>query len=105
MNSALERCDISTCKGSSSPKLDNAEALGDDEFLSEDPTAKCRSAVLMLLSLPNERSDITSTARLVRSRLKTPCQLVDRQLKKLLRYIQDTKHAATEFKPAGVDPR
>lgn len=41
--------------------------------------------------------------RLLCSRSKTPDQKDERQLKKLLRCVQDTKYDATEFKANGVD--
>lgn len=36
--------------------------------------------------------------------LKSTDQKDERQLKKLLRYVQDRKHTATEFMPNGVGP-
>lgn len=56
---------MTKCNGSSSAELDKAAAPEDDEFLNEGPRAKSRPTVLRLLCLSNERSDMTSTLRLL----------------------------------------
>lgn len=57
-----------------------------------------------LLCLSTVRLVITSTGRWLCSRLKSPDQQGERQLKKVSRYIKDAKYAATEFMPNCVDP-
>lgn len=89
-------------KRSSSPKLVKAKSRGSEEMLHDDARAKCRSAVLALPHLSNERSGITSAVRLRCSRWKSPGQTYERQLKKPLRYVQDTKYTGAEFMPREV---
>lgn len=92
------------CKGSSPLEHDNANLPGDEEALNDVARAKSRSAALTLLYLSNERPGINSMVRLLCWRVKSPDQRDARLLKNLLRYSQDTKYAATQFKPSGVDP-
>lgn len=56
--------------------------MGDEEALNDDSSAKFRTAVLTMLYLPNERPDITSTVRLLFSRLAPPDQKDKNQLNK-----------------------
>ena len=72
LQSALEKLEMSDCKGSVSPKLDKSCIEGDNEELSEEQASRFRSAVLTLLYLSNERTDIPSTVRLLCTKLKSP---------------------------------
>ena len=63
LQSALKKLEMSDCKGSVSPKLDKSCIKGDNEELSEEQASRFRSAVLTLLHLSNERTDIQSTVR------------------------------------------
>ena len=96
LQSALKKLEMSDCKGSVSPKLDKSCIEGDNEELSEEQATRFRSAVLTLLYLSNERTDIQSTVRLL-SKLKSPTALEMRQLKRLLRYVKSTEDMSTVF--------
>ena len=63
LQSALKKLEMSDCKRSVSPKLDKLCIEGDNEELSEEQASRFRSAVLTLLYLSNERTDIQSTVR------------------------------------------
>ena len=97
LQSALKKLEMSDCKGSVSPKLDKSCIEGDDKELSEKQTSRFRSAVLPLLYLSNERTDIQSTVRLLCTKLKSPTVLEMRQLKRLLRYVKNTEDMSTVF--------
>ena len=101
LQSAMDKLGISNCKGSVSPKLDKANREGDDEELDEDQTTRFRSSVLTLLYLSNERTDIQSTVRNLCTKLQSPTALEMRQLKRLLRYVEDTEDMATVFEVRG----
>ena len=93
LQSALKKLEMSDCKGSVSPKLDKSCIEGDSEELGEgeEQASRFRSAVLTLLYLSNERTDIQSTVRLLCTKLKSPTVLEMRQLKRLLRYVKSTE--------------
>ena len=97
LQSALKKLEMSDCKGSVSPKLDKSCIEGDNEELSEEQATRFRSAVLTLLYLSNERTDIQSTVRLLCTKLKSPTALEMRQLKRLLRYVKSTEDMSTVF--------
>ena len=97
LQSALKKLEMSDCKGSVSPKLDKSCIEGDNEELSEEQVSRFRSAVLTLLYLSNERTDIQSTVRLLCTKLKSPTVLEMRQLKRLLRYVKNTEDMSTVF--------
>ena len=97
LQSALKKLEMSDCKGSISPKLDKSCIEGDNEELSEEQATRFRSAVLTLLYLSNERTDIQSTVRLLCTKLKSPTALEMRQLKRLLRYVKSTEDMSTVF--------
>ena len=97
LQSALKKLEMSDCKGSVSPKLDKSCIEGDNEELSEEQATRFRSAVLTLLYLSNERTDIQSTVRLLCTKLKSPTALEMRQLKRLLRYVKGTEDMSTVF--------
>ena len=97
LQSALKKLEMSDCKGSVSPKLDKSCIEGDSEELSEELATRFRSAVLTLLYLSNERTDIQSTVRLLCTKLKSPTALEMRQLKRLLRYVKSTEDMSTVF--------
>ena len=65
--------------------------------LGEEQALRFRSAVLTLLYLSNERTDIQSTVRLLCTKLKSPTALEMRQLKRLLRYVKSTEDMSTVF--------
>ena len=69
----------------------------DSEKLGEEQVSRFRSAVLTLLYLSNERTDIQSTVRLLCTKLKSPTALEMRQLKRLLRYVKSTEDMSTVF--------
>ena len=58
LQSALKKLEMSDCKGNVSPKLDKSCIEGDNEELSEEQATRFRSAVLTLLYLSNERTNI-----------------------------------------------
>ena len=97
LQSALTKLEMSDCKGSVSPKLDKSCIEGDNEELSEEQASRFRSAVLTLLYLSNERTDIQSTVRLLCTKWKSPTVLEMRQLKRLLRYVNNTEDMSTVF--------
>ena len=97
LQSALKKWEMSDCKGSVSPKLDKSCIEGDSEELGEEQASRFRSAVLTLLYLSNERTDIQSTVRLLCTKLKSPTVLEMRQLKRLLRYVKSTEDMSTVF--------
>ena len=97
LQSALKKLEMSDCKGSVSPKLGKSCIEGDNEELSEEQATRFRSAVLTLLYLSNERTDIQSTVRLLCTKLKSPTALEMRQLKRLLRYVKSTEDMSTMF--------
>ena len=97
LQSALKKLEMSDCKGSVSPKLDKSCIEGDGEELGEEQASRFRSAVLTLLYLSNERTDIQSTVRLLCTKLKSPTVLEMRQLKRLLRYVKSTEDMSTVF--------
>ena len=92
LHSASKKLEMSDCKGSVSPKLDKSCIEGDNEELSEEQATRFRSAVLTLLYLSNERTDIQSAVRLLCTKLKSPTALEMRQLKRLFRYVKSTGH-------------
>ena len=65
LQSALKKLEMSDCKGSVSPKLDMSCIEGDNEELSEEQASRFRSAVLTLLYLSNERTDIQKHSTIV----------------------------------------
>ena len=91
---------MSDCKGSVSPKLDKACIDGDSEELGEEQVSRFRSAVLTLLYLSNERTDIQSTVRLLCTKLKSPTALEMRQLKRLLRYVKKHRRHVNSVRDA-----
>ena len=97
LQSALKKLEMSDCKGSVSPKLDKSCIEGDSEELGEEQASRFRSAVLTLLYLSNERTDIQSTVRWLCTKLKSPTALEMRQLKRLLRYVKSTEDMSTVF--------
>ena len=105
LQSALKKLEMSDCKGSVSPKLDEACIDGDNEELSEEQTSRFRSSVLTLLYLSNERTDIQSTIRLLCTKLKSPTALEMRQLKRLLRYVKGTEDISTVFEMRDSNDR
>ena len=98
LQSAMDKLGMSDCKGSVSPKLDEATMEGDSEERDEDQKARFRSSVLTLLYLSNERTDIQSTVRHLCTKLQSPTALEMRQLKLLLKYVKGTEDMATVFK-------
>ena len=64
-----------------------------------------RSAVLTLVYLSNERSDVQSTVRMLCARLKEPTAGDIRKLKKLLRYLSATRHMGIVFNSEPVDDK
>ena len=66
---------MSDCNGSVTPKLDKSCIDGDNEELSEEQATRFRSAVLTLLYLSNERTDLQRTVRLLCTKLKSPTAL------------------------------
>ena len=84
IDSALEKFDMVGCNGSNSPKVSKSEELGDHEEVDDDLASLFRSAVLTVLYLANERSDVQSTVRMLCTRLKEPTVGDIRKLKKLL---------------------
>ena len=97
LQSALKKLEMSDCKGSVSPKLDKSCIERDNEELSEEQVTRFRSAILTLLYLSNERTDIQSTVRLLWTKLKSPTALEMRQLKRLLRYVKSTEDMSAVF--------
>ena len=67
LQSALKKLEMSDCKGSVSPKLDNTCIDGDNEELSEEQTSRFRFAVL------------TISAKIIT--VLTRCSLIDFELK------------------------
>ena len=97
LHSALSKLEMSDCKESVSPKFDKSCIEGDNEELGEEQATRFRSAVLTLLYLSNERTDIQSTVRLLCTKLKSPTALEMRQLKRLSRYVKSTEDMSTVF--------
>ena len=83
LQSALKKLEMSDCKGGVSPKLDKSYIERYNEELSEEQASRFKSAVLTLLHLSNERTDIQSTVRLT--------VLETKQLKRLVRYVKTQK--------------
>ena len=100
---ALDKYGMLRCNGSNSPKLDKKTTESDLELLNGEDSEIFRSATLTLLYLANERTDITSTVRHLCTRLKTPTVGDERQLKKLLRYVQQTKYVGMQFTKPNKD--
>ena len=97
LQSALKKLEMSDRKGSVSPKLDKSCIEGDNEELNEEQASRFRSAVLTLLYLSNERTDIQSTVRWLCTKLKSSTVLEMRQLLRLLRYVKNTEDMCTVF--------
>ncbi len=91
IDSALEKMDMIGCNGSNSPKVSKSEEPGDKEIVDDELKGAFRSAVLTLLYLSNERSDVQSTVRMLCTRLREPTAGDIRKLKKLLRYLAATR--------------
>lgn len=104
LDSALKRYDMLKSKGPGSPKLDKAERHGDGQALVRVSSASSRSAVLVLLWWSNERLNSTSMVGLSCPVLKSPDQTDKRWLNMLLRYVQSTKYASTEYRPKVLGP-
>ena len=95
LQSALNKLEMSDCKGSVSPTLEKACIDGDSEEFDEEQTSRFRSSELTLLYLSNERTDIQSTVRLLCLKLKNPTALEMGRLKRLLRYVKCTGDMST----------
>ena len=65
LQSALKKFEMSVCNGSVSPKLDKPYIEGDSEELGEEQASRFRSAVLTLLYLSNERTDIQKHSSII----------------------------------------
>ena len=89
----MEGCNISV-----TPKLEK-ECEVEDEIELEPQEAKVvRTIICRLLYLSSlERSDISSTVRVVCKSLKTPTKHTSRQIKKLLRYLKGSRDKCTFY--------
>jgi hypothetical protein len=103
LTSALDNFEMTNCNVSNSPKVSKAEEPGDHEELSDDEASKFRSALLALLCVANDRTDVQSSAHYSCTRLKTPTVGELRRLKSLMRYMQGTRHAAALFHSDPVE--
>ena len=88
------------CKPSTSPKLDKSNMEGDDEPFHD--AALYRTVTCKLIYPAKRRGDIQSTVRWLCKRLRNPDVKAGRQLTKLLRYLQGTKHLANYFPKEGA---
>jgi hypothetical protein len=102
IDSALAKMDMVGCNGSNSPKVSKSEEPGDLEIVDFEQAGAFRSAVLTLLYLSNERSDVQSSVRMLCTRLREPTIGDVRKLKKLLRYLSTTRRVGLVFNNEGV---
>ena len=97
---ALDLMGMTHCKPSTSPKLDKSNMEGDDEPFHD--AALYRTVTCKLIYPAKRRRDIQSTVRWLCKRLRNPDVKAGRQLTKLLRYLQGTKHLANYFPKEGA---
>ncbi len=93
------------CNVSNSPKASKAGEPGDPDQLSDDEASKFRSGFLRLLYAANDRADVQSTARCLRTGLKMLTFSDVRRPKKLLRYGQGARHVAVLFNNGPLEEK
>ncbi len=97
--------DMVGCNGSTSPKVSKSEEPGDKEIVDDELAGAFRSAVLTLLYLSNERSDVQSTVCILCTRLEESTAGDIRKLKKPLRYLAEARHMGIVFNSEPVDDK
>ena len=90
----LEAYGMKDCKPSNSPKLEKEDMPGDEALLDDDAASRFKSCTCRLSYLASERPDLQAVVGIMCKDLKGPMVKSERQMKKVLRYVQGTRECS-----------